>query len=58
LRSFKEDIAVLAFSTALVYIIFVGTVLLLGLDADDRLIANAIWCRIRNWFPGIRESGS
>ncbi|MFZ0955614.1 MAG: polysaccharide biosynthesis C-terminal domain-containing protein, partial [Candidatus Sulfotelmatobacter sp.] len=51
LRSFREDIAVLAFSTALVYVIFVGTVLLLGLDADDRLIANAIWSRIRKLVP-------
>jgi O-antigen/teichoic acid export membrane protein len=58
LRSVRADIAVLAFSTALVYVIFVGTVLLLGLDADDRLIANAIWSRIRNWFPGIPDSAS
>jgi hypothetical protein len=39
-------------------VIFLGTVLLLGLDADDRLIANAIWSRIRNWFPGIPDSSS
>jgi O-antigen/teichoic acid export membrane protein len=58
LRSFRPDIAVLAFSTVLVYVIFLGTVLLLGLDADDRLIANAIWSRIRNWFPGIPDSSS
>jgi O-antigen/teichoic acid export membrane protein len=58
LRSLRADIAVLAFSTAFVYVIFVGTVVLLGLDADDRLIANAIWSRIRNWLPGIPDSAS
>ncbi len=40
------------------YVIFVGTVLLLGLDADDRRIPNAIWSRICNWFPGIAENAS
>jgi O-antigen/teichoic acid export membrane protein len=58
LRSVRADIPVLVFSTVFVYVIFVGTVLLLGLDADDRLIANAIWSRICNWFPGIAERAS
>jgi O-antigen/teichoic acid export membrane protein len=58
LRSVKADVAVLTFSTALVYVIFVGTVLLLGLEADDRLIATAIWSRIRNCFPGVPDSTS
>jgi O-antigen/teichoic acid export membrane protein len=58
LRSVRADVAVLICSTALVYVIFLGTVLLLGLDADDRLIATAIWSRIRNWFPGVPDSAS
>jgi O-antigen/teichoic acid export membrane protein len=58
LRSVKADVAVLTFSTALVYVVFVGTVLLLGLEADDRLIATAIWSRIRNCFPGVPDSTS
>jgi O-antigen/teichoic acid export membrane protein len=55
LRSVRADIAVVVFSTMLVYVLFVGTVLLSGLDADDRLIANAIWSRVRNWFPQARD---
>jgi O-antigen/teichoic acid export membrane protein len=51
-RSVKADIAVLIFSTVLVYVLFLGTLLFSGLDADDRLITNAIWSKIRNSFPG------
>lgn len=54
LRSVRPDIAVVAVSTALVYALFLGIVLLSGLDADDRMIANAIWSRVRNPFPGAR----
>ena len=50
LRSIGADIPVLIASTTCVYIFFIGTVLLLGLDADDRLIANAIWSRVRNYW--------
>jgi O-antigen/teichoic acid export membrane protein len=56
LRSVVGDIAVVAFSTMLVYVLFVGTVLLSGLEADDHLIAKAIWSRVRNWFPGAQAS--
>lgn len=56
LRSVGGDIAVVAFSTMLVYVLFVGTVLLSGLEADDHLIAKAIWSRVRNWFPGAQAS--
>jgi O-antigen/teichoic acid export membrane protein len=52
LRSIRADVAVVVLSTSLTYALFVGTALLSGLDADDRLIANAIWSRVRNIFPG------
>jgi O-antigen/teichoic acid export membrane protein len=51
LRSIRADIAVVVLSMVVVYALFVGIVLLSGLDADDRLIANAIWYRVRNLFP-------
>jgi cytochrome c oxidase subunit IV len=35
---------------ALVYAAFTITALLIGLDADDRLIANAAWNRVRGAF--------
>ena len=54
LRSVGPDIAVLVFTTMLVYLLFVGTALLSGLDADDRMIANAIWSRLRNFLPSAR----
>jgi hypothetical protein len=46
-RSFSADIPVVIASTVTVYGCFIGTALLLGLNADDRLIANSIWSRIR-----------
>jgi O-antigen/teichoic acid export membrane protein len=54
LRSVRADVTVVVLSTTLVYALFVGVVLLSGLDADDRLIANAIWSRVRNFFPAAR----
>ena len=57
LRSVRADIAVVVLSTALVYALFVSIVLLSGLEADDRLIANAIWYRVRNVFPLAQASG-
>jgi hypothetical protein len=33
------------------YLVFVGTALAFGLDADDQLIARAVWGRVREVFP-------
>jgi len=52
LRSVRADIAVVVLSTAISYTLFLVTVFLSGLDADDCLITNAIWSRIRNLLPG------
>jgi hypothetical protein len=46
---------VVVVATAAVYGVFAGAVLLSGLEADDRLIAAAIWARIRGIFPGSQE---
>jgi hypothetical protein len=54
LRSLRADIPVVVLSTVLTYVLFMGTALLSGLDDDDRLIANAIWSRVRNVFPGAQ----
>ncbi|HEY7098194.1 MAG TPA: oligosaccharide flippase family protein [Terriglobales bacterium] len=35
----------------LAYLVFFGTALLVGLDADDRVIARAVWNRIRGVLP-------
>jgi O-antigen/teichoic acid export membrane protein len=58
LGSVKADFAVLLFATVFAYALFIGIVLLSGLDADDRLIVNAIRSRIRNWFPGVQGRAS
>ena len=54
LRPVRADIAVLVLSTMLSYILFLGTVLMSGLDADDRLVADAIWSKLRNYFPSAK----
>jgi hypothetical protein len=38
-------------AAAAVYAVFIGAVLMAGLEADDRLIASAIWSRVRNFLP-------
>lgn len=58
LRTVGADIAVLVASTIVVYVLFVGTVLLVGLKAEDRLIASAVWSRIRGSLPVFRASES
>jgi len=51
LRSVSPDILMVVLAAAAVYAVFVGAVLMAGLEADDRLIANAIWSRVRNFLP-------
>lgn len=52
LRSARPDILVVILTTVVVYSVFLGAVMLSGLEADDRLIAAAIWSRVRGFFPG------
>ena len=53
LRPVHADIAVLVMSTAIVYLLFLGTVLMMGLRAEDRMIAKAIWARVRGSLPNF-----
>ena len=46
-RSEHLQIAVIVVSTMLVYAVFVGSALWVGLEPDDRLILDAIWQRVR-----------
>jgi O-antigen/teichoic acid export membrane protein len=49
-------IAVLA-SAVVAYTVFGAIAVMLGLDADDRLIVKAIWLRVRGFFgPGTSEA--
>lgn len=43
----------IAISAVLAYAVFIGAALLFGLDADDRIIAHAIWARISSVFPKV-----
>lgn len=49
LRSVTADIPVLVLSTILAYVVFVGGVVLLGLEDEDRMIARTIWLKIRSF---------
>jgi O-antigen/teichoic acid export membrane protein len=52
LRPAHPDILMVVVATVAVYVVFAGAVLLSGLEADDRMIAAAIWARARGIFPG------
>jgi O-antigen/teichoic acid export membrane protein len=55
LRAAHPDILVVVVAAVAVYAVFAGVVLLSGLEADDRLIAAAIWARVRGIFPSSQE---
>jgi hypothetical protein len=44
---FSHDWIAVGAAAIMAYTVFGGMVLMFGLDADDRLIANAVWLRIR-----------
>jgi O-antigen/teichoic acid export membrane protein len=47
---FRHDWLAVGVALGLAYGVFACTILVVGLDADDRLIATAIWSRIRTAF--------
>ena len=49
---FHHDWLAVGTALALAYTLFAGIVLLTGLDSDDRMIATAIWSRVRGSFRG------
>jgi O-antigen/teichoic acid export membrane protein len=54
---FRHDWLAVGSALGLAYSVFAGMIFLVGLDADDRVIATAIWSRIRAAFtvprPGV-----
>jgi O-antigen/teichoic acid export membrane protein len=42
---------VIGSAALLAYVLFVGLALAVGLDADDRMIARAVWSRVRSIIP-------
>lgn len=55
IAAFAHDWLAVVTTVVVAYLVFAATVLLSGLDADDRLIATAIWSRIRGGFGGAVE---
>ena len=51
LSVFQPEWAVVGVGLVLGYLTFIGFALMFGLDADDQLIARAVWSRIRGVFP-------
>jgi O-antigen/teichoic acid export membrane protein len=47
----RPEWMVIGAALVLAYLVFVGIALAFGLDQDDRLIAHAIWLRMRGVFP-------
>jgi O-antigen/teichoic acid export membrane protein len=47
---FRHDWLAVGATTVAAYAVFAAIVPIVGLDADDRLIATAIWSRVRNVF--------
>jgi O-antigen/teichoic acid export membrane protein len=55
LLSFRP-VVVMAASLLLAYAAFAGIAVLWGLDADDRMIVEAVWARLRGTLPRLRWS--
>jgi O-antigen/teichoic acid export membrane protein len=53
---FHHDWIAVGATLAVAYGLFAAVVLMLGLDADDRLIASAIWSRMRATFLRVGEA--
>jgi O-antigen/teichoic acid export membrane protein len=49
---FRHDWLAVGVALAAAYAVFAAAVLVSGLDKDDRLIARAIWSRVRGAFAG------
>jgi O-antigen/teichoic acid export membrane protein len=54
---FHHDWLVIGLSLLVTYAVFAGVAAAMGLDADDRLIVNAMWSRIRRTVPDFSGIG-
>ena len=51
---FRRDWLAIAVSLLGSYLTFAGMVAALGLDEDDRLVADALWSRVRRPVPSVK----
>ena len=51
---FRHDWLAISVSLVGTYLVFVGVIAALGLDEDDRLVANAMWARVRRSAPSAK----
>jgi O-antigen/teichoic acid export membrane protein len=56
LGAVRPEWIVISAGLLLAYTAFIGVALAVGLDADDRLIARAVWSRARAMFPGAEAN--
>lgn len=54
---FRQAWIAIAVSMTASYLIFAAMVAMLGLDADDRLVATALWSRVRKFVPAVEGWG-
>jgi O-antigen/teichoic acid export membrane protein len=52
LKAVRPEWAVVMAGLAVAYITFIGIAVAFGLDADDRMIADAVWSKVRGAFQG------
>jgi O-antigen/teichoic acid export membrane protein len=52
----RQEWAVIGAALVLGYLTFIGIALAFGLDADDQLIARAVWARVRGAFRSVEAS--
>jgi len=56
LKAVRPEWAVVMAGLALAYLAFIGTAMAFGLDADDRMIAGAVWSKVRGTFRDAEGS--
>jgi O-antigen/teichoic acid export membrane protein len=52
LKAVRPEWVVIAAGLASAYVAFIAIAMAFGLDADDRLIASAVWSKVRGALPG------
>jgi hypothetical protein len=52
LRAARPEWMVVVAGVALAYFAFIAIAMTFGLDPDDRLIASAVWSKVRGAFQG------
>ena len=55
LKAIRPEWIVIVVGISLAYVAFIAIAMAFGLDADDRLIASAVWSKVRGAFQGAEE---